>query len=242
MTTQFHLTILPEIDSTSAEIARRLAAGTALDGLALLALRQTAGRGRLGRPWKAPEGNLNLSLLIRTTTVPAGGHWSLMAAVALLEALRSQVPDPAALRLKWPNDVLLHGRKCAGILLEVLATPDTGSALVFGVGINLRAVPDGLDRAVACLGELCPPPGPEAVAQEFLAALGRWTGVLTTAGFTPIREAWLAGGHVLGDLLTIDQGGTRRQGHFAGLAASGALLLASDDIVSEIHAGDISYA
>ncbi len=87
-----------------------------------MALRQTAGRGSRGRNWQSPVGNLYLSALLRPPGMLAeGGRWALLVAVALAEALAALLPDPDLITLKWPNDVLLDGRKASGILLDAHA-------------------------------------------------------------------------------------------------------------------------
>jgi BirA family biotin operon repressor/biotin-[acetyl-CoA-carboxylase] ligase len=143
-----------EVPSTS-DLLLRLAAAGEPEGLALLARRQTAGRGRDGRGWTSPAGNLSLSLLLRPDA-PArdAPHWALLAAVALAEALAPSLPNPAALRLKWPNDLLLHGAKLAGVLVESAATRDGRIEwLVVGLGANLAVAPAVPGRATACLAD-----------------------------------------------------------------------------------------
>ena len=153
-------------------------------GLALLAHRQTAGRGSRGRAWTSPAGNLALSVLLRPTG-PAShaGQWALLAAVALGDALRLHAPD-AALSLKWPNDVLLDGRKLGGILIDGAAAPNGGLLwLVIGFGANLGAAPEVADRVAAGLGSAATP---AQVAATLLDRLDHWRRVVLLDGF---REA-----------------------------------------------------
>ena len=128
-----------ELGSTSDELVRRARAGEPA-GLAVLAFRQTAGRGSRGRAWTAPEGNLNLSLLLRPARpVAEAGLFSLISGIAVAEALEGL--GAKGLSLKWPNDILCNGAKLAGILID--ATPD-GERLEWlgiGIGINLKAAP-----------------------------------------------------------------------------------------------------
>jgi len=166
------------IASTQAELIARAEAGS--KEVALLARRQTAGRGRLGRAWVSDAGNLHLSVLWRTGAIGHPGHWSLLAGVALHDAL-----DRPNLQLKWPNDLLLHGAKVAGVLVD--AGPGW---LVVGIGINLAWAPEGLGRPVTALGGA----SVDAVAARLLAALGHWRAVYEKQGFAPIRDAWLAAG------------------------------------------------
>ncbi len=133
-----------------------------------MARRQTTGRGRSGRTWRSLDGNLHLSVLLRPDTLRHPGHFALMAAVALADATRPHLADPAALRLKWPNDLLLGGDKLAGILLEAGESPRPW--LVIGFGLNLRVAPADPARETAAIGKTAPPP--ELFAIDVLKSLG----------------------------------------------------------------------
>ena len=130
-----------------------------------LALRQAAGRGSRGRDWQSAEGNLHLSVLLRPVgAARRAGQWSLLAAVALADALAPLLPEPGLLTLKWPNDVRLGGRKLAGVLLDSAA--DSGGALawlVIGFGVNLAVAPRLSGVEAAALAEAVRPPAPEAL-------------------------------------------------------------------------------
>lgn len=233
----WRLEVFGSLPSTSAALIARAEAGAAA-GLAILARRQAAGRGRQGREWSSPPGNLYLSVLLR----PSGSardlpQWSLLAGVALTEAARAVVSDPAALHLKWPNDLLCHGAKCAGILAESTLAPGGAIAwLVLGFGVNLAVAPALPDRPTACLGTRL---APEAFAERLLACLDHWHAVHAAAGFAPIRAAWLARGPLPGDPLSVRAGPGWRHGRFAGLAADGRLLLEDGGICHTIAAGEV---
>jgi BirA family biotin operon repressor/biotin-[acetyl-CoA-carboxylase] ligase len=232
-----------ELPSTQDIVLRAAEAGEP-EGLAVLAHRQTAGRGREGRNWDSPPGNLHLSALLRPQG-PAGqaAQWALLAAVALADALAPHLPpDAPALALKWPNDVLLGNAKVAGILAEAATGPSGELAWVaLGIGVNLAhapRLPDGrptVSLAACGVG----PPAPDAFAAELLAALDRWRHVRARHGFGPIRAAWLDRGHPLGAPIAV---GTV-SGHFAGLGEDGSLLLATADgavhamVAGEVEAG-----
>lgn len=210
------------LPSTS-DLCISLAEGGEPDGLAVLALRQTHGRGSRGRNWDAPPGNLNLSVLLR----PAGdaaeaGRWALLAGLALFDALAPHAG--AGLTLKWPNDLMLDGAKLAGILLDSAVQADGRLGwLVLGLGANLAHAPDLPDRRAACLP--APAPLPQAVAASVLDRLAQWRRVRAVDGFAAIRAAWLARAHPSGTRLTVRSGGTVVGGRFAGLAEDGSLLL-----------------
>jgi len=211
-----------EIGSTSDALKARAVDG-AQGEVALLALRQTGGHGRLGRSWSSIEGNLHLSVLLRPRTLRWPGHWSILSAVVLAEAVGSYLEDPCLLGLKWPNDVLLKGGKLAGILLEAGSVDPPW--LVIGFGVNLAGAPASLGRPTACLADVGPPPTAEEFAARLLDTLQRWRERYDCEGFAPVRDAWLAVAHSLGDLIAAGVGARRVQGAFRGLGPDGALLL-----------------
>ena len=235
MNNSIPLETVDEIGSTSEALKAR-AAGSGHD-VALLARRQTGGHGRMGRPWHSIDGNLHLSVLLHLPTLQWPGHWSILAAVVLADAVRRYVPDPGALRLKWPNDVLLHGGKLAGVLLE--AGVDESPWLVIGFGVNLAAAPPDLGRPVACLASVCAAPAPEAFAARLLDALQNWRARYGRDGFAPIQSAWLAAGPAPGDRIVAGVGKQRVQGAFHGLGHDGTLLLDGPDGPLAITAGEV---
>jgi BirA family biotin operon repressor/biotin-[acetyl-CoA-carboxylase] ligase len=181
----WRLRIHEALPSTS-DLLLQLAAAGESEGLAVMARRQSAGRGRDGRVWESPAGNLYISVLLR----PGGPareapQWALLAAVALAEALSGFVPDPSALRLKWPNDLLLGGAKCAGVLAEASATPEGRTEwLVLGMGANLVVAP----AAGGHSARHHPPRRtwrPRCSRRPVLAPTG-------CGGLRPIRAAWLS--------------------------------------------------
>ncbi len=215
----------------------RAAAGCAHEGDWLSAERQTAGRGRMGRHWVSPPGNLYASGLVRLRPGdPAAATLALVTAVALHEAIAIFAPG-VALMLKWPNDVLARGAKLGGILLE-----RAGEAVVIGVGVNLAHHPDGLDRPVTSLAALgIAPPEPvtvlAALADVMSDGLARWRG----AGLNAVRTAWLARAHPVGTALSAAlPDGRRIDGLFQGLTEDCALRLGlADGQGHVIHAGDV---
>jgi BirA family biotin operon repressor/biotin-[acetyl-CoA-carboxylase] ligase len=208
-----------------------LAREGAAEGLWLRAERQTGGKGRQGRAWSSPPGNLYASTLVRLRPGdPPAPTLALTAAVALHACASFYA---AGVLIKWPNDlVTASGAKLAGILLE-----RAEDAVVIGFGVNLAHRPDDLDRPAASIAALAggaPEPADflEALADSFARWLGRWRG----EGIAPIRRAWLAAAHPLGTALRA--GG--EQGLFDGLDETGALRLRlADGTTHVIHAGDV---
>jgi len=229
------------LPSTSDVCRLKALAEAAPDGLAVLAQQQTAGRGTNGRTWQSPSGNLHLSVLLRPVEpVRTAAQWSLLAAVALADALAAYLPEAPGLSLKWPNDVLWHGRKLAGILTESAARADGMlDYLVIGFGVNLAVAPAVADRATACLAESAAPPDPETFARALLAALASWRGVRARDGFAAVRAAWLARGPATDTELQLRLGSATRAGRFAGLAPDGSLLLATEGGVRAFASGEV---
>jgi BirA family biotin operon repressor/biotin-[acetyl-CoA-carboxylase] ligase len=238
---QFRLECHEVLESTSTLLKQRAEAGAA-EGLAILARRQSAGRGRQGRGWDSPNGNLYLSVLLRPNVpLREAPQWSFVAAVALAETLKPLLPKAAQPALKWPNDLLLDGAKTAGILVETgAAASHAFDWLCIGIGVNVVTKPSLPDRATACLGEYLPePPAPQALAAALLHNLAQWHEARLAQGFTPIRDAWLRHGPAIGAPISIRRDGALTEGAFAGLSPEGALMLAKGRDVQLILAGEI---
>jgi BirA family biotin operon repressor/biotin-[acetyl-CoA-carboxylase] ligase len=236
----YHLVGHERIASTSDE-AKSLAASGAPAGTLVWARTQSAGRGRQGRGWVSPPGNLYASLILRPA-VPAAvaAQLSFVAALAVGDACLAQAPD-AAIALKWPNDVLLAGRKLAGILLESQANPaGTLDWLVVGIGINLATYPVDVDYPATALSATGADAAPEtvlaALAAAFLLWHQRWR---EGAGFATIRSAWLARAQGLGQPIRVRLPGSTLEGVFAGLDTDGALLLDAAAGQRRIAAGEV---
>lgn len=203
----------------------------------LRAERQSAGRGRQGRPWESAPGNLYASTVVtlRPDDPPAPGL-ALVAAVALEEAVRAALPDAAALMLKWPNDLLLGGAKLSGVLLERAA-----AQVVIGIGVNVAHHPALPDRPTTSLHDAGSPVTAAGLLEDLAAALADWLAVWRMDGMAPVAARWTGRAHALGTALTARlPDGSGVEGRFAGLDASGALLL--DTAAGGrrvVHAGDV---
>ncbi len=240
--TQWRVALFEELGSTSDFCVAKAKAGEA-EGLAVMARRQTAGRGSRGREWQAPEGNLNLSVLLRPG-VPAAdsGMFPLLAGVAVYEALKTFLPAEVVLRLKWPNDVLVGQAKIAGILID--ASPVDGQLdwLVIGIGINLLAAPAIPGRAVTSLSDQGGRAASAQAADAVLGQLAHWLAMLQSAGGAAIRKAWLRRAHPVGTTVAVNASHGKIDGIFAGLSSHGALLLARDGKIERIDTGEILLA
>jgi BirA family biotin operon repressor/biotin-[acetyl-CoA-carboxylase] ligase len=221
--------------STNQDMAALAAAGAA-EGQWLRAVTQSAGRGRLGRSWVSPPGNLYASTLVRPRpSDPPTATLALVAAVALHEVLTAWSGSDA-LEIKWPNDVLLDGAKLSGILLE-----GVGDAVVIGIGVNLTHHPEGLDRPVTSLAAHGIAPDPALFIEDLSAAFARWLARWRGEGLEPVRERWLAIAHRKGTALVANlPDGESVEGLFDGLDTHGALnLRLADGSTRVIHAGDV---
>jgi BirA family transcriptional regulator, biotin operon repressor / biotin---[acetyl-CoA-carboxylase] ligase len=210
------------------------ARGDARQGDWLVAERQTAGRGRQGREWASPPGNLYASGLVELRpNDPPPPTLALVAGLAVAEVL-----GMSRVLLKWPNDVLAASAKLAGILLE-----RQNDAVVIGVGVNLAHHPDLPDRptiSLAALGVGVTMSAGTAIS-VLAPTFARWLGIWRTDGLMAIRAAWLHRAHPIGTPLSAAlPDGTRLDGVFDGLTDDCALRLKLPDATTRvIHAGDV---
>lgn len=237
---------LDSVDSTNAEAMRRALAGEP-GPLWIVARRQTAGKGRSGRSWESQDGNLMASLLVGVSpaVVPRLYQASLVAGVAVARAIRASggLDDPSLLQLKWPNDLLIGGRKLGGILVESTQGPG-GARLIIGIGLNIEHHPSGPGMLATSLAMHGTPPGSDKVlcrlANEVAAALGHWQ---EEGGFEAIRAAWLDFAGPLGSPCSVNAGQQRAEGRFAGLDEDGALLIVdSNGQRQRFTFGDVTLA
>ncbi|MEZ5926653.1 MAG: biotin--[acetyl-CoA-carboxylase] ligase [Hyphomicrobiaceae bacterium] len=241
----YRLLSLESVDSTNAEALRR-AQARETGPLWIRADRQTGGRGRSGRSWSSPPGNLYASLLIRLAVPPErASELSLVAGVALHRTIAMLLPTETAagrLYLKWPNDLLLDAAKLAGILIESSITPGTPAiTAIIGIGINVATHPDDLGRAATHLGLYGVETEPAQLLKRVAAALDLEIKAWLARGFRPIREEWTARAHRLGVEVSVNGKAGRIEGQFAGLAEDGALVIKlPDGSEHRVSYGDVS--
>jgi BirA family transcriptional regulator, biotin operon repressor / biotin---[acetyl-CoA-carboxylase] ligase len=243
----FRLQFHEVIDSTNAE-ALRLAAGGEEGGLWIWAGSQASGRGRAGRNWTSPTGNLYASLLLRpSVSLATASQLSLLAGVAAFDAISALAATQHAgvsLQLKWPNDVLAGSAKLGGILLESTSSgSDSAPAVVIGMGINTGHAPNDLGRPATSLMALGMPIAPvqamAALAWSMADWLSRWD---SGRCFDEIREAWLTRAQPAGAAISVRQGTSLVTGRFLGIDEAGALLLQTEGgEKTRITAGDVSF-
>ena len=217
-------------DSTNDEAAALAAAG-APHGAVVVAAAQRRGRGRLGRSWYSPPGeSLYLSCLLRPQLTPAAvPPITLAAGVAVAEAVAALGLGP---RLKWPNDVLVGGRKLAGVLTEMTTRGGQVDTAVVGVGVNVNArsfPPELAGRATSLAIELGRSVDLIALRSELLAQLDIWLGRFLADGLTEVGPAWTRWSGVGGQRVRVELGGGAAvEGRVRGITPDGALDLEDD--------------
>ena len=216
--------------ASSNDVAKQMAVDGAVDGTVVWAREQTAGRGRQGRAWSSPEGNLYLSFILRPACGPTEGlQLGFVGSLAVRDALCRFVPPGAEVAVKWPNDILVDGSKIVGMLLESSmrgGKPDL-EWLVLGVGVNVASHPEDTPFPATDLAAATgtPPPVVE-VLESVVAQVARWRQTWQSDGFAPVRAAWLRCAHRLNEEIEVRQEGRESlKGVFAGLDETGALLL-----------------
>ena len=232
-----------ELDSTNAEARRRAEAGEG-GPLWLTAAIQTAGRGRRGRAWSTQRGNLAATLLMVTDAPPVeAAQISFVAALAAAE-LADACLGPDVAQLKWPNDVLIHGKKAVGILVESGARPDGQLWLAVGIGVNLAHAPQDVERPATSFAEHmgAKPPAPLAALEVLAVRFEAWRQAWAKQGFEPVARAWTARAVGLGQICEARLPNRTLKGVAEGLDLDGALRLRLDDGSFErITAGDVFF-
>lgn len=228
------------IGSTN-DAAKEFAREGAPAGTLVWADQQTAGRGRRGRAWQSPPGNLYLSLVLRPPGPPVrAAQLGFVAALALSDALAPYAVTHE-LRCKWPNDVLLDGSKIAGILLE--SETGGGNAVEFvilGMGVNLVAAPDVTEfPAISLKAAGIVPPSPGIALAAFAGHFDEWHRRWEGQGFAPIRRAWLDRASGVGQTIRVRLERASFTGRFLDIDEEGGLLLDDAGVHRRIAAGEV---
>lgn len=222
------------------DIVRGLAETAEPEGLAVQSLQQTKGRGRHGNDWTSPMGNLYLSVLLRPSCrADKAAQMAFVVALALSDAFDEAIEGGHEKTLKWPNDILIDGKKISGILLETkLDNHGRVDYLIIGTGVNIFAPPEGaegLDRikkervAVNTFRDL--------YLQKLRERYISWQ----DKGFAPVRDAWLKQAHGIGKTMKIRLPETSYEGTFDGVDESGALIAIVDGERRIFTAGDVHF-
>jgi BirA family biotin operon repressor/biotin-[acetyl-CoA-carboxylase] ligase len=242
MTLRFRIEHVAEIGSTNDAVRLRALSGEA-EGLVILADRQTAGRGRRGRQWESVAGNLFVSVLLRPRRPLAeAATLGFAAAVELGHVIgplvRSRVEH------KWPNDLLIGGRKATGLLLEAAGGPKGGTDwVVLGIGVNISSHPEqGLYPTTDLWAEGADRIAPADLLDAFLGGFGPAYGQWQSDGFLACRQAWLGAAAGLGGTIQAQLEHEVIEGRFVDLDPSGALVMEMcDGSLRRIAAGDVFF-
>jgi BirA family biotin operon repressor/biotin-[acetyl-CoA-carboxylase] ligase len=232
------------VASTNAS-ALEAARGGEAGNLWVTAHSQSAGKGRRGRPWASEPGNLYASLLlIDPSPMSKAGTLPLVAGLGVHRALRIFfASSPQALAIKWPNDLLVDGRKICGILLESETLADGRLAVVIGCGINCATHPENPLYPATDLAECGIDAGPEkifpALAIGMARVLAEWN---AGAGFAGIREDWLLAAGGKGGAVTVRRQDGETEGIFEDIDRDGHLLLNVAGERRRISAGDLFFS
>ncbi len=231
------------VESTNDE-AKRLAAQNAPDATVVWAREQTAGRGRRGREWSSPAGNLYVSILLRPDKTPReAAQLSLVTAVALGDAIQKFLPENVSLLCKWPNDILVNGHKAAGILLES-AGGNVGRAtewIVVGCGVNIASHPENTMYSTTDLhAEGCEAITVDTFLERFAECFFIRRDEWLSAGIEPVRRDWMARAAGFGEMISVRLPNRETHGRFVGMDDDGALILEGKNGQREsIAAGDV---
>lgn len=244
----YHLLSYDTLDSTNEE-AKRLAGGGATHGAVIWSLAQEAGKGRMGREWVSPEGNLYVSFLLRAAEdMPTNTQLAFVSALAVRDTLASILPDEGAtLSCKWPNDILLGDKKIAGVLLESFAGLSEESSeaewVVVGIGVNVDSHPENVRTPATSLrGE-----GVDLISAKivlsrlvyhFIMHYDAWK----NDGYEAIRKAWQDSAYKINTRIRMEVGDEAFEGIYQGIDTQGRVRLCCDD-GEELHlsAGDIHF-
>lgn len=237
----YHLLAFDSLDSTNEE-ARRLAKTGGAHGAVIWAKEQTAGRGRGSREWVSEPGNLYASFLLAPECPPEQApQLSFVAAVAAYDALQPIIPQEHTLALKWPNDILVDGRKLGGILLE--SCRENGNFwVIVGAGINIDSFPQDTSYPATSLKSK----GVEIVSAKivlsrfihhFALRYSEWK----KRGFAPIRRAWLESAWGIDTPVRVSLPNEEVIGQFKGINTDGAIIVQQERSKRTIVAGDVFY-
>jgi BirA family biotin operon repressor/biotin-[acetyl-CoA-carboxylase] ligase len=235
---------LPEVDSTNL-YARKLAEEGGLEGEVVIAETQTHGKGRMGRSWVSPPYlNLYLSVILRPRLSPVHApQITLMSAVALAETVESFLHFPP--EIKWPNDIMVKGKKLAGILTESACERDRILYVVLGIGVNLNfqreLMPETIQHSATSFMILTQKPVDRvAFARRLIQNLDRCYGDLEDRGFSFTARRWESFFRLRGKRVMVEMLDQRILGKAMGIDSDGALVLEDEHGgVRRIVAGDV---
>ena len=231
----WRLIVKNETVSTNEDV-RALPSGS--DKVAVCAETQTGGRGRMGRHWVSPKGNLYVSVCLELGDLRQAEIYSFLSATALAYAIE-KVCSGITVKCKWPNDLLIDGRKVSGILLET----DGVGRLIVGIGVNIVDCPDSqMLYPVTSLAKCGFTVTKETLLEELLKQFAFWQKRLNDkGGKSAVLEAWRQKAYGIGKKIVVNLPDKREEGTFDGLDNDGCLLLNKSGEIIKITAGDVFF-
>lgn len=224
----YKLLVFNEIDSTSSEAIRIAKRDKPDRNYAILAKSQTKGRGRSGKNWQSTSGNLHTSLLIKPKCeLELLPQLSFVTALSVYDTLcySCESGNPLTINLKWPNDILVNGKKISGILLESVKIEDT-YYLIIGIGINITYHPDNIDQpTTSLLNENLPTIDPQALLEILIENFEKYYQIWNKDGFSFIREIWLKHAYKLHKNITVKHQNNLITGTFKDIDPTGRIIL-----------------
>ena len=210
--------------TSTQDILKDRAASSEAQGLVIAAGEQTAGRGRHGRAWVSGKGNLYASLLLRPKIDPReSGQFALLTGLSVYQAVRTHLKEDVPLVLKWPNDILLDGRKCCGILVESDIAGDRLNWLAVGIGLNIETA---AIAGSACLSDYAPAfPSAGDILGDILQKISDNDSLWQEQGFDAIRREWIERSFPSGQAISVKIGEKVESGAYQGLDPQGNLLM-----------------
>lgn len=241
-----HVIKYETIGSTNQEAARLAGLGEKAtpDGTMVWALEQTEGRGRRGRGWDSPTGNLYTSLILRPDVpLRQAAQLGFVAALAVYDALKRIAPTHPEVHCKWPNDILLNTKKVAGILLESQGggADEPADWVILGMGLNVSSHPQGTDYPATSLRYEGVSSTPEETLEAYARCFLSWTTRWRDRGFGPIRKEWEQRCIGRGQPIEVRLENQSLSGVFEDIDADGSLLLNQNGSVRRIAAGDVFF-
>jgi BirA family biotin operon repressor/biotin-[acetyl-CoA-carboxylase] ligase len=240
----YRLEVFTALGSTNDEAMSRVAAGDP-GRLWIVAATQSRGRGRMGRVWTSPPGNLYASLLLIDPAPPSRvAQLGFVAGVALIDALRAMTADDPRIRLKWPNDALCDGAKISGLLLEGASLRNGQFACVVGIGVNCQNSPGDAPYPTASLRGIGAASADRAALFAALSDhFAHWLEIWARGdNFAAIRAAWLERAGGIGETARVTRNGQTLEGLFQGIDAQGRMLLErTGGTIETIEAGDVAF-
>jgi BirA family biotin operon repressor/biotin-[acetyl-CoA-carboxylase] ligase len=236
----YRLIARESVGSTNDE-ARALIAAGAASGAVVWAEHQTAGRGRYGREWVSPPGNLYCSIILRPSPEQERlTDIAFVTALAVRDAVCQVLPSDTDITFKWPNDVLAGGRKIAGVLIEAEKLPDEDrTALIIGVGINILSAPRETSYPATCISALARAPKVARLLSLLVVSLDRRVAAWTRSGFGAVRREWMDHAYGVGTQVSASSGVS---GTFTGLDETGAIIIAlTDGVQHRLVSGSVRY-